>query len=326
LQTEVPIQYRQAPTLNDHKGDERTVGFELEFTGLSLSQASEAVRQALGGDVTKKHKALHLVTVDGLGEFHVELDWSYLKKTAEQNPDADHVTLLRDAASLVVPIEVVCPPIPVTVLHKLDPMVRELRLAGAMGTEDSVLAAFGVHVNAALPALDADTIHRHIKAFSLLQWWLVQAHDVNVSRRITPYVDLYPEAYVRDIINTRAPDIDRVFDSYLEHNATRNRALDMLPLLAHLDEDRVKKAVDDERIKARPTFHYRLSNCSIDDAQWDLAQSWNLWVVVEKLACQPDLMDQLGKDFIAASRPLLGINEQRWIERVDRWIKDHGLV
>jgi hypothetical protein len=302
------------------------VGFELEFTGLSLSQASEAVIQALGGEIVKKHKALHVITVDDLGEFQVELDWNFLKKTAEENPDADHVTLLRDAASLVVPIEVVCPPIAITALHRLDPMVSELRRAGAQGTDDSLLAAFGVHVNAALPALDADTIHRHIKAFSLLQWWLVRAHDVNFSRRITPYIDLYPEAYVKEIINTESPDISRVFDSYLKHNATRNRALDMLPLLAHIDEEKVKKAVDDERIKARPTFHYRLPNCAIDDAEWDLSQSWNLWVVVERLACQPDLMDQLGKDFIKASRPLFGINEQLWIERIDECIKSHALA
>lgn len=212
------------------------MGFELEFTGLSLGQASEPVRQALGGNIVKKHTARQVINVDGLGEFQVELDWAYLKKEAAQAPDADHLTLLRDAASLVVPVEVVCAPIPITAMNRLYPMVNKLREAGARGTDDSLIAAFGVHINASLPALD------------------------------------------------------------------------------------------DDRIKARPTFHYRLPNCSINEADWNLSQSWNLWCLVEALACQTELLTKLGKDFIAASRPLLGINKQLWIETIDECLKNEELA
>jgi hypothetical protein len=127
-------------------------------------------------------------------------------------------------------------------------------------------------------------------------------------------------------IGTKHPGIDNLFDSYLKHNPTRNRALDLLPLLAHIDEARVRKAVDDDRIKARPTFHYRLPNCSINDAEWNLSQSWNLWCLVEELACRSELLTELGKDFVKATRPLLGINEQLWIERIDECIKSHALA
>lgn len=264
--------------------------------------------------------------MNGLGEFQVELDWEYLKKEAEQMSGADHVTLLRDAASLVVPVEVVCPPIPITALNKLDPLVSKLHQAGARGTDDSLLAAYGVHINASLPAMDADTIHRYIKAFSLLQWWLVKAHAVNISRRMTPYIDLYPEVYVKKLIETEHPDMDGIFEDYLKHNATRNRALDLLPLLAHIDEKRVRQVVDDDRIKARPTFHYRLPNCAINESDWDLSQSWNLWCLVEELACQTELLTKLGKDFIEASRPLLGVNQKLWIEKIDECVKNDGLA
>jgi len=158
------ILFKQPPAITDDKGQERTVGFELEFTGVTLDQASEALTQALGGEVVEQHKALQTINVADLGEFQVELDWAYLKDKAEQRPGADYLTLLRDAASLVVPVEVVCPPIPITALNKLDPLVNKLREAGARGTDDSFIAACGVHINASLPALDADTIHRHIKA------------------------------------------------------------------------------------------------------------------------------------------------------------------
>lgn len=302
------------------------MGFELEFTGLSIRKASEALAQALGGRVLEKHKALHIVDVDSLGQFQVELDWNYLKKEAEQMPNADHVTLLRDAASLVVPVEVVCPPIPITGLDQLDPVIKKLRESGAQGTENSLIAAFGVHINASLPALDADTIHRHIKAFSLLQWWLVKAHAVNMSRLLTPYIDLYPEAYVCAIIEAEHPTMDDIFDSYFKHNATRNRALDLLPLLAHIDEKRVRKVVNDDRIKARPTFHYRLPNCAIDEPDWSLSKSWNLWCLVEELAFNRELLDTLGNDFIEARRPILGIDQKLWIEKIDQWLIKQGLA
>jgi hypothetical protein len=326
IQPEVPISFKQAPIIKDHSGQIRTVGFELEFTGISLDAAGKAVAKALGGKLAEKNEALQVVEVDGLGEFQVELDWSYLKKAAEQNPGTDHLSLLANAASLVVPVEVVCPPILITALDKLDSLVSELRQAGARGTDDSLLAAYGVHINASLPALDAGTIHRHIKAFTLLQWWLVKTHAVNISRRITPYIDLFPETYVRKLMQVQHPDIDNIFDDYFEHNATRNRALDLLPLLAYIDEARVRRVVDDDRIKARPTFHYRLPNCAIDEADWSLSKSWNIWCLVEELANREDLLTTLGSDFIEASRPLLGVDQKLWIEKIDKCVKDHGLA
>lgn len=282
--------------------------------------------RALGGTVTEQHEALQIVEVEGLDKFRIELDWEYLKQEAEQASGANHVALLRDAASLVVPVEVVCPPVPISELAILDPLVSSLREAGARGTDDSLLAAYGVHINASLPGLDADTIHRHVKAFALLQWWLVQAHAVNFSRRITPYVDLYPEAYLRVVIEAQQPDLDSLFDDYLEHNATRNRALDLLPLLAHIDAARVKRVVDDDRIKARPTFHYRLPNCDIDAADWTLAHSWNIWCHVEQLAANNNLLTQLGEEFIKAWRPLLGVDKKPWIEKIEKCIQSGALA
>lgn len=323
---EVPISYKSVRTIKDASNKTRTVGFELEFTGLSLNEAGKAVAQALGGNLEEKHEAVQLVDVKALGKFQVELDWDYLKKESEKAPGSDRVALLRDAASFLVPVEIVCPPIPITELAKLDPMVSKLREAGARGTDDSLLAAFGVHINTSIPALDADTIHRYIKAYSLLQWWLVKAHGVNISRRITPYIDLYPESYVTKIMHIKNPDLDSIFDNYLEHNGTRNRALDMLPLLAHIDEARVKRAVNDDRIKARPTFHYRLPDCSIDKLEWNLSQSWNLWCQIEALACETEILNKLGDDFIEASRPLFGVDQKLWIEKIDQCVRNGELA
>ncbi len=312
--------------LTDQHGDVRTVGFELEFSGLSLEQTTRLVCQTLSGERGDGTEAQQKVTVADLGEFAIELDWEFLKKEAEAIPEGNHVTLLRDAASLVVPIEVVCPPIAMDKIDCLDPMVQALHEAGAKGTDDSILAAFGVHINTALPDTGADTIDRYLKAFALLQWWLSKAHDVNLSRRVTPYVDLYPVKYLQVVLQREQPDIDQLISDYLEFNATRNRALDMLPLFAFLDERRIKDAVQDDRIKSRPTFHYRLPNCLIGSPDWSLQDSWKIWLVVEYLANDSQALRELGNAFLESWRPMLGVDQKMWTEKMEQWLRSRKLA
>jgi len=223
-------------------------------------------------------------------------------------------------------VEVVCPPIPLNNLSVLTPMVRGLREAGAMGTEESLIAAYGVHVNTEIPRLDADTLFSYLRAFAILQWWLVDAHEVDATRRISPYIDLYPQAYVRQVLSRSESTVDQIFTDYLEHNASRNRALDLLPILAEIDSDRVREAVDDPRIKARPAFHYRLPNCQIEHPDWSLSGAWNTWCVVERLADREDDLDVLAGEFLAADRPILGVGRSDWVRFIDRWLKDRALV
>lgn len=319
--------YRMPPRLHKADGELRRVGFELEFTGLTLDEASEAVQQALQGSVSSATAAAHRIAVAQLGSFRVEVDWNYLKKLAEEHPDYHHeLTLLSDTASLIVPVEVVCPPLAITRLNLLDSLVVELRKAGAQGTDNSLFAAYGVHVNAEIPEVTAPVIDAYLKAFCLLQWWLVKAHKVNLTRRITPYVDLYPDRYLKQVLSTREPTVDQLIDDYLHYNPTRNRALDLLPLFAHIDAARVAATVDDPRIRARPTFHYRLPDCLIDRPDWHLARTWNLWCVLEELASRPDDLDDLGRHFLEAWRPAFGVDEADWINRVEKWVKKSGLV
>lgn len=320
--------FKTPPTVKRSDGEPRCVGFELEFTGLTLQQTSDQLQRALGGTIRHDSAAEHSLETDDLGTFNIELDWGYLKRKADQAQSEDEghewVDFLQKAATLVVPIEVVCPPIAVHDLSALDRMVEFLREAGAKGTEDSLIAAFGVHINPEIPSLDAPTLDRYLKAFALLQWWLVRAHQVDVSRKVTPFVDLYPEAYLKAVLEASQPDMDQIISAYLEHNATRNRALDMLPMLAEIDEKRVRAAVDDDNIKARPTFHYRLPNCMIETPGWSLASSWNLWWVVEQLAENPKHLASLGKELLDSSRLLLGVNRKKWVERMQQWLSDQG--
>jgi len=308
------------------QGDLRHVGFELEFTGLDLDQTARVVTTVLGGTRDSESAAACVITVPELGEFTVELDWDFLKKQAARqaaNPNGDWVDLLSQAAAWLVPMEVVCPPIEVSELHRLDPLVTALRRAGARGTKDSMIAAYGVHINVEVPAMEPETVLAYLKAFSLLQWWLVEAHEVDMARRISPYVGLYPEPYLQVLFSRNTPDIARITSDYLDHNPTRNRALDLLPLLACVEPGMVKNAVADPKIKARPAFHYRLPNCQIDRPDWSLARPWNLWWVVEELAQRPDDLNMMQERFLSLHRPLIGVNRSDWTAWTDQWINDH---
>ncbi|WP_299200585.1 amidoligase family protein [uncultured Amphritea sp.] len=322
------ITYKLPPCTTNAEGAERRVGFELEFSGLTLQQTSDIVKKTLGATLQSATAAEHKLHAQGLGDFNIELDWNYLKQKAatagEENREL--LDLISDAASLLVPIEVVCPPIPLSRLSALDQLVTALRNAGAIGTEESIIAAYGVHINAEIPRLDAANLYAYLRAFSLLQWWLVEAHEVNTSRKISPYIDLYPEKYVIKLISGPPPDMDTLFSDYLKHNGSRNRALDLLPLLAVIDENKVRSRVDDPKINARPTFHYRLPNCNIEHPDWSLALSWNTWWIIEQLAASPELLDKLSRAFLEAGQPLFGVSRKQWTEYIDQWLTDHALV
>ncbi len=322
--------YRQPARLMNSEGEIRKVGFELEFSGVTLDDTANALNQKLNGKIIYQTEAELVLELPSVGKLTVELDWSFLKRkaaeSAEKGEREEWLKPLSQAAGLLVPVEVVCPPVAIDKLERLDALVDILRELGAQGTEESLIAAYGVHINAEIPELDAGCMHAYLKAFSLLQWWLVEAHEVNTARKISPYIGLYPEAYVVELLEMAAPDMDALFASYLDHNPTRNRALDMLPLLAEIDETRVHEAVGDAKVNARPTFHYRLPNCQIEHQEWSLADSWNLWCVIEALASSGEDLDELGRAFLDARLPVIGVNRKSWVEFVDAWLKDHGLV
>ena len=72
-----------------------------------------------------------------------------------------------------------------------------------------------------------------------------------------------------------------------------------MPLLAYVCEDRVRAVLPNEKIRARPTFHYRLPDARVSDPGWSIAPDWNRWVVVERLAADRPRLDALGAAFLA---------------------------
>lgn len=124
-------------------GKTRRGGFELEFSGITLEQTVDTLVSTLDAEIQSQTAAEFKLHVKTLGDSNVELDWDFLKRVSANTADADDpaeaIKLLSQAASLLVPPEVVCPPIPLDRLHALEPMTEALREAGAVGTEESLL-------------------------------------------------------------------------------------------------------------------------------------------------------------------------------------------
>jgi hypothetical protein len=203
-------------------------------------------------------------------------------------------------ARQVVPNEVVSPPVPFDEAWQIESLIKALREAGAKGTTDTLTNAFGMHLNPELPDLSAATILAYMRAYMCLFDWLKARCNIDIARRVTPHIEHFGKDYILHILAADyAPDMATLIDDYLHFNPTRNRSLDMLPLFSHLDPERVNNTIDDALVKSRPTFHYRLPNCQIDEPEWGLIRTWKDWLQVEFLASDVEILGDLSKTYHA---------------------------
>lgn len=289
-----------------HEGKFRRVGVEIEFTGLQIDEIVDIITDLLGGKA-KEISDYEVDVVDtALGKFGVELDFAYIKKLSRERKesgtsnDFDELTetVVGAIAKQLVPFEVVGPPVDMPDLWRMESLFKALREAGAEGTGSAATNAFGLQLNPEMPDCEAATILNYLRAFFCLFDWLKARSKVDLTRRLTSYVDPFAKEYVLKVLNPDyQPDIDTLIDDYLHYNPTRNRALDMLPLFTHIDEPRVRARVDDDRVKPRPTLHYRLPNSLIDDPDWGLITPWRDWLQVDNLASRPERLLEVCKAY-----------------------------
>lgn len=300
------------------EGAPRSVGIELEFGHLTAAQAASVVTAALGEGAVSEARDSHRYRIEPppggawRGSFTVELDtrWAhpdYIRERAGELADGLDETLPRKAAELwgevaglVMPVEMVAPPIGWPDLDDILPLVEALRNAGATGTEHSAFAGFGMHLNVEAARLDVEHLLAVLRAYVLLAPRLRRESNLAAIRRMQSYIDPFPVDYARHILaRDYRPDLAQLIDDHIRFNPTRNMELDMLPLFAHLDAARVRRRLPDEKIGARPTFHWRLPDCRIDEPDWQPLTAWRRWVMVERLAADPREMAALSRTFLA---------------------------
>ena len=290
---------------NTQDNKPRRLGVEIEFAGLSGEEIVNELKRHFGGCVEHLSPFESELRDSEFGTFKVELDSNQVKDFGEkaeeflQSAEVERADLQKkffetvgSLAGALVPWEIVAPPIPFKDLPRLYQLIEDLRDSGASGTRLAPHYAFGVHLNPELPALDVNTILRYLQAYCCLYDWIKETEKTDLSRRITPYINHFSKEYVSKILAPDyAPSLEELIDDYLEFNPTRNRSLDMLPLFQYLDKERIDAVIDDERVKPRPTFHYRLPNCDIDDPGWNLDNSLDTWLQVEQLAFDKKLSE-----------------------------------
>jgi len=288
-------------------GRPRRIGVEIEFIGVSCEKAAELVRHLYGGVLRPLDAYRFLVTGTRLGDFTVELDCQYAH--TEDSSDADPAVTntiksslanaIGAVSSLWVPVEIISPPVPLSALPELDRLIPALRHAGAEDTKEGLVYAFATQLNPEVPSFSIESIVAHLRAFLLLENKLRAEIDIDLLRRTLAFTNPFPKAYARKVVSPLyQPELTQFVDDYIAANPTRNRELDLLPLLAELAPEQVRASIDDIRVKPRPTFHYRMPDTRLSDPGWGFVMEWDRWVAVELLAADADALARLGEIFV----------------------------
>ncbi|WP_373355702.1 amidoligase family protein [Pseudoroseicyclus sp. CXY001] len=276
------------PRPDGPEGGTRRTGVELEFAGLTEAEAAELAAEVLGGDVEPAGAREFRVTGTMIGALKVYLDTAY---RSARGPLAEAGL---DLARALVPVEIVTEPLLPDDLPVLDTLREALRQAGAEGSQSAALYGFGLHLNPEIPGQEVEDILPIVTAYGLLEDWLRYDDPIDPARRVLPFSDPWPRGFTDALAEAEGWSLDDLTAVYLEHVQSRNRGLDLLPVLATLRPAKVRAAlVERSAVKPRPAFHYRLPDSRVNAAGWRIAYEWNRWVIVERLAGEPELLAEL---------------------------------
>ncbi len=321
------------------QGTVRTVGFELEFGNVPIEQTVGIIIALYGGEVKKEHRFLQRVENTSLGDFSIEIDArlltqkAYLKPLQKLNIDISTIQMgdstletelekmLEGVVSTVVPYEIGTPPVPITELHQLERLRESLYKHEAKGTRAFPTNIFATHINPEVPDTEVATLVGYLRAFLLLYPWMLRSTEVALSRRLSPYINPFPQAYADLILHMGYnPNLEQLMEDYHEFNPDRNRPLDMYPLFAYLDEEKVRSFEDVGKLTKRPTFHYRLPNSQIEEADWSLEKVWNNWVKIENLAADKDKLRSLAREYLTMKKDTLIGFGNKWAKQTEKWL------
>ncbi|WP_299761707.1 amidoligase family protein [uncultured Pontibacter sp.] len=333
------MDFKLPPILYNAQGQVRTVGFELEYSYLSIAASAEIVQQLYGGEVQVENKFKQKVVGTSLGDFTLEFDLTlltekrYKKVFKALNIKIDTINIgentlqdevedtLGNLIGKVFPNEIACPPIPCTKLHQIEKLREALFQNNAEGTHSFPTNAFGTHINIEVPNTATATLVAYLKAFLLLYPWLLQVGETDLARKLSPFIDPFPPAYADLVLaSDYKPSLEQFIRDYHKYNPNRNRPLDFYPLFAELNQELLAEFENLGKVKARDTFHYRLPNSSLSQPGWTLAAEWNNWIAVEELANNPQKLSELSLEYMSLKRHSLIGFDSKWIKRTEEWL------
>lgn len=330
------MKFKKLPVIYNENGSIRTVGFELEYGNVGIEESLKIIRELYGGEIQTEHRFSQKVVNTSLGDFSVKIDLKLLNektykrvfdtfninlkeiRSGKQTLEDDVEDALEAMINKVIPYEIGTPPIPATEIEQFEKLRKALFEKKAEGTKSFLTNAFATHINPEVPATDIATILKYLRAFVLLYPWLLRAGETDFARRVTSFINPYPEMYILLILPADYnPDLETLINDYHQFNPDRNRPLDLYPLFAALREEQVNRFKDLGNVKARETFHYRLPNSLISQPDWTLAKEWNNWVLIEELANEPEQLKKLSSTYLnLKENTLLGF-ESKWVDYLE---------
>jgi hypothetical protein len=333
--------YWKPVIIKNSAGEHRKVGFEFEFGNLTVRETAEALQNSIGGNIQENNPFYFKITNSSIGNLKIERDAELLKSVKYRkalskinigfNPD----TIVREIeqgidslSSFLIPCEIVTEPLTFGEFPKLNEIVNILNSLKAKGTQDSIFYAFGLHMNPSVPNLDIKTIATYMQSFLLLTDWIIEDSGIDFSRRFfTSFIDPFPNSYIEKVLDPKYNSTVEIFiNDYLEFNPSRNRALDLLPVLCEIDKDKVLAGVkkeDRSLVDGRPAFHYRLPDCRLGDMEWSVADEWNRWWYVETLASDNKLRANLIELWDKNKQRFYMTRKKQWIDTVKDFLNRH---
>ncbi|GAB4518639.1 MAG: hypothetical protein Tsb0019_18870 [Roseibium sp.] len=263
----------------------RRIGVEVEFGGLTAREAAETVKRHLGGRIVEEDPHLFSVEDTVLGTIRLELDSKYVHTSSDASKLERKVrSFAGEVGGAIVPTEMITGPLPASRLAEVDALIGKLVEAGAVGTRQPHLAC-GLHLNIEWPEQDIGSILSVFRAYLLLAPELRREIDPDMTRTLLPFIGRFPRAFEEKVLDpSYSPDLKTFIRDYCSANPNKNRELDLLPLLASVDEELVAGALGHEPQAVRPTFHYRLPDARLGEADWSVRSEWKRWLKVEALA------------------------------------------
>ena len=313
---------------------DRSVGFEFEYSNLEIEDTANLIAKEYNGEIIKINPYNYKISTS-LGTFKVIMDFGFLSnsKLKEINKEIglelDESTIekieeiIAQIGKSLVPFELTTPPLKISNINEAHNIKELLRKNGALGTKANFLYAFGLHINPEARSFEVEEILSDLRAFFVLYDYIKDMLDVDITRRLTTYIDPFDSSYILKVLDFNyKPTINEFIDDYITYNPTRNRALDLLPLLTFIDEERVRAKLPDEKIGKRPTYHYRLPDSRVDELTWSPCFAWNSWVLVEALSVEKEELARLSKlmyKYLETPWNLLQKDELE--EEVNKWVQ-----
>ncbi|WP_281950417.1 amidoligase family protein [Nitrosophilus kaiyonis] len=307
----------------------RKVGFEIEYSGITLKECAAIIIELFGGKIIKDKVYFIKIKDTIFGDFILYIDSKFLREFEEKyknlfldKKEIENIEdILLSISETIVPYEIVTPPIKLDSLQKIETLREKLKKRGALGTKSSIFFAFGLHINIETYSFEPSEILDILRSFLILYDWIKEKSNIDLTRKLTWFIDPFEIDYILKVIDLDyRPDIDNLIADYILYNPTRNRALDLLPLFAFINEN-VKKKLPNEKISPRPAFHYRLPNSRIDEDDWSIAKEFNYWSLIEHLAYQKTKLKKLCTEYKEFLKSPLWFITSSWVDKIDSFIK-----